>query len=74
VLPRNEIDTLLTTITDAVDLAAEGDAHLGYEALRAGLRRAEELRDAGQQWGEELARRWQEALDRFAERWRIGRA
>jgi hypothetical protein len=73
-LPRVEIDTLLMTVTDAVDRAMEGDPAGGYEALLAGLRRAEEIRDEGAEYGAELVTRWQDALDRFAERYRIGRA
>jgi hypothetical protein len=69
-----EIDTLLTRITDAVDLAYEGDPAGGYEALLTGLRRAEEIRDDGAEYGAELVTRWQDALERFVEWWRIGRA
>ena len=73
-LPRAELDTLLLTVSKAVELAEEGKAADGYQALLAGLRRAEEARDDGEAWGEELVRRWQAALDRYAQRHGIGRA
>ncbi len=73
-LPRPELDTLLLTISEAVDLAEEGKAADGYQALLSGLRRAAEAAEGGEPGGQELARRWQEALDRYAERHRIGRA
>src|SRR5215213_7917456 len=43
------------TVTDAVDLAAEGHLADGYAALDAGLKRAEEIAAEGVEWGLE---RW----------------
>lgn len=81
-LPRREIDTLLLTVTDAVatkgkaaegSLADCGDGCGGHDELY-GLERAEAVRDDGEAWGAELVGPWTRALERYAERWRIGRA
>src|SRR4051794_34947110 len=42
-LPTYEIDTLTMTVTDAVDLGAEGKLAHGYAALLSGRKRGEEL-------------------------------
>jgi hypothetical protein len=63
-LPRHELNAFLTTVTDAVDLAREGDAAEGYTALLAGLHRAEQAQADGELWAEELASRYREALER----------
>jgi hypothetical protein len=70
-LPRNEFDLFLVMVEDAEDLAHEGDAADGYEVLLAGLHRARDVE--GEPWGEELVRRYLEAVERFAARYRIGR-
>jgi hypothetical protein len=73
-LPRNEIDTRLITVVEAVDLADAGEETDGFQALLAGLHRTRELQENGLEWAGELVRRWQEAVQRSAERYRIGRA
>jgi hypothetical protein len=65
---------MLTFLGALVALADEGKTADGYEALLAGLRRAEEARDDGEPWGDELVGHWQYALDHYAEQHRIGRA
>jgi hypothetical protein len=50
-LPEHELTTFLVTIMEAVDLARDGDVAAGYEALLAGLHRAEQVRDDGKPWG-----------------------
>jgi hypothetical protein len=47
-LPNNELDAFLLTVTDAIDLAREGDAAEGYTVLLVGLHRAEQARDDGE--------------------------
>jgi hypothetical protein len=46
-LPTNEIDTLTMTVTDAIDLAAEGKVADGYACLVWGLHRAEGMVEEG---------------------------
>jgi hypothetical protein len=71
-LPDHELDTLLITVTDAVDLARAGDVAEGYTALLAGLHRAKEVAAAGEPWAGELVSRYREALENFAREWRVG--
>jgi hypothetical protein len=65
VIPRNEIDTVLPTVDEAVELAEEGKAADGYTALLAGLERAREAGEDGEPWAGELVGRW-------GQRWRQG--
>jgi hypothetical protein len=46
-LPTNKEDTLTMTVTDAVDLAAEGKVADGYACLLWGHHRAEEMVEPG---------------------------
>jgi hypothetical protein len=39
-IPANEADTLMMTVNDAIDLAADGQVADGYAALVWGLHRA----------------------------------
>ncbi len=73
-LPTAEINTLLTTVTDALDFATEGAVVDGYHYLLAGLRRAEGIADEGEPWAPELVARWRQALDSYAARYQVGRA
>jgi hypothetical protein len=57
-LPRQEIDILTMTATQAVELAKEGHLSDGYSALLAGFERAQEIASVGEVWGEELLSRW----------------
>jgi hypothetical protein len=59
------------TVTDAVDLVAEGRLADGYAALLAGLHRAEEIAEEGIDWGPELADRWRLACDNYAARYGV---
>lgn len=70
-LPTNEIDTLTMTVTDAIDLAAEGNAADGYTALLAGLQRAEEIAEEGVEWGPELVERWRTACSNYAKQYGV---
>jgi hypothetical protein len=73
-LPDHEINTLILTVTEAVDLALAGEIADGYQALLAGLHRAEEIAEEGEPCAEELVARWRRALDTYAKRWGVGRA
>jgi hypothetical protein len=73
-IPRPELVTLVVAFTDAEDLAAEGNAADGYTALLAGLHRAREAEEDGEEWGAALVSRWREACELFAEWHGIGRA
>lgn len=68
-LPPIELDTLLLTFTEAVDLAEVGSVLVGYRCLLGGLERAQEADEAGEPWGVELVARYSLALERYAERW-----
>jgi len=67
-IPTAALDLLKFDTEDAEETAARGDARAGYDLLAAGLRRAEAARDAGFAWGEELTHRYQEMIERYAER------
>ena len=71
-IPRPELATLVVAMTDAEDLAAEGNPADGYTALLAGLHRAREAEADGEGWGAALVGRWREACELFAERHGIG--
>jgi hypothetical protein len=71
--PRDEMNIFLMTVSEAVDLAREGNAGDGHSALLAGLHRAEQARDGGATWGEELVRCYQNTLARFGKMYRIDR-
>ena len=64
-LPTYEIDTLTMIVTDAIDLAADGQVADGYAALVWGLHRAEEMVDAELPWAQELADRWRLAVENY---------
>jgi uncharacterized protein YjbI with pentapeptide repeats len=65
----HEIDTLTMTVTDAIDMAREGQITDGYACLVWGLHRAEEIAGDGIAWGAELVMRWQQACDNYARRY-----
>lgn len=73
-IPRNELDTHLLTVREAVDLAEEGKAADGRTALLAGVTRAREAVEGGEPWGAELVGRWEAAVENCAARHGIGRA
>jgi hypothetical protein len=79
---RADIDTLNMTLAEALELASEGEIADGYECLLRGRHRARQTRDGGESPespererpdDEALERRWQEAQDRYAARFGIGR-
>jgi cation diffusion facilitator CzcD-associated flavoprotein CzcO len=70
-LPTNEIDTLTMTVTDAIDLAAEGKVADGYACLLWGLHRAEDIAAEGIEWGAELRGRWQAACEDYCTRYGV---
>src|SRR4051794_31211170 len=76
---RADIDNLNMTLAEALELASEGDIADGYECLLRGRHRARQTREgaepAERDWLEDAAleRRWQEAQDRYAARYGIGR-
>jgi hypothetical protein len=53
------------TVGEVVDLARGGDVADAYEALLAGLHRAEGIRDDGVDWGAELVEHHRLAIERF---------
>jgi hypothetical protein len=69
-LPTHEIDALTMTVTNAIDMAGDGQVADGYACLLWGLHRAEEIAAEGVEWGAELVTRWQQACDNYA--WRYG--
>lgn len=73
-VPDVELDLFTTTVDVAISRANRGDVTGGHDELLHGLQRAEAARDDGEEWGAELCERWEAALARYAERWRIGRA
>lgn len=71
-LPDNELASFLLTVENAVDCAREGNAADGYQALLAGLARAQEIE--GEPWAEELITRYSQAVERYEEMYPVGRA
>jgi hypothetical protein len=63
-----------TSNSTSVSRANRGDLAGAHDELPYGLQRAEAARDDGEAWGAELVGRWTRALERYAERWGIGRA
>lgn len=57
----------MLTMAEAQDLALEGKAADGYAALVGGLARVVEAEEDGEPWAAELAGRWREACELFAE-------
>jgi hypothetical protein len=71
-LPPVETLALLTTVSDAVELARVGHVAEGYSRLLGGLRRAEAARDAGESWGDELVGLYRQELDNHQRRYGNG--
>ena len=65
-LPTNEIDTLTMTVTDAIDLAREGQIADGYAYLVWGLHRTEGIAEEGVAWDAGPETRWQLAFHSYA--------
>jgi hypothetical protein len=73
-VPDLELDLFTNTVDAAVSRADRGDVAGGQDELLHGLARAEAARDDGETWGAELVGHSERALERYAERWQIGRA
>jgi hypothetical protein len=71
VIPMNELWTLKMTLAEADDLAAEGQLADGYACLLWGRERAEGIAAEGLAWGLELAERWGQACEDYAERYGV---
>src|SRR4051794_36192265 len=67
-LPRAEIENLLTAVFQAVDLAAQGHVADGFEVLLIAKQRALEGEQNFEPWAGELEGRWDAALQRYAAR------
>ena len=72
-LPRYELGAFLMTVTEATDLAVDGQTKEAYLALLAGLERDREAAEEGEAWGGELVTRYEEALARYDARWNVAR-
>src|SRR5262249_15198831 len=72
-LPPVEVDTLITAVFEAVDLAAEGPVPDGYQVLLLGKKALEGEANCAP-WAEDLEGRWDAALERYADRYGVGRA
>ena len=70
-VPKNEECQWLFSIATALHYGHHGNTSAGYKCLLDGLRQAERARDAGNEWGEELARRYKKSLAIYAERFGI---
>lgn len=64
IIPPEEQDALITTVTEAVGSAEAGHPEIGEGLLRTGLERAED-HWRGNPWGSEVVACYQEAVDRF---------
>jgi hypothetical protein len=72
-VPNEEVHRFLATLGHATGLALRGQAVDGYAGLLAGLHRAAGAAEAGEFWSAAVIRQYREVLDRFADRWNIGR-
>jgi hypothetical protein len=72
-LPLDQVDALIDAVEEALSLAHLGRTTEGYAVLIEGCQKAQSAA-AGQPWSESLLARWQGALDRYAERYAVGRA
>jgi hypothetical protein len=70
-LPPLEIDLLLTTVDEALDLALANRPEDGAAELAYGLTRAETFLEAGEPFALELVERWRTALRNFCFKYRV---
>lgn len=70
-LPRIELELWRMAVTDAVELALEGDLAGGYEYLLQGYLRALEAEATGEDCADDLVRCYREALNQYRERYGI---
>ena len=68
-LPDHELNTYLMTVTEALDLAQDGDVKNGDRCLLGGKERSQEAVDEGEPWGLELERRHEETPLRYGQEW-----
>jgi hypothetical protein len=73
-LPRIEVDNLINAVFEALDLAADGRVPDGYQVLLLGQQKALEGEANFEPWAEEMEGRWDAALERYADRYGVGRA
>jgi hypothetical protein len=67
-LPRVEVDNLISAVFEACDLAADGRVPDGYQVLLLGKQKALDGEANFEPWAEELEGRWDAALGRYAAR------
>jgi hypothetical protein len=67
-LPEVALDDYVDRVSEAVDLGVSGRALEGYDLLCDGLCRAEQAREGGEYWAEELTRHYRLSLARYANR------
>lgn len=72
-LPRAEVRILTHLTVLAVDMAAHGFVAEGYTCLVEGFCRVKSLKEAGEPWGPELAGRYRQMLDDYADRYYMAR-
>jgi hypothetical protein len=68
-LPEREINLLVNTVVEAVEMASVLHVTEGYARLHEGLRRAERELRAGAPWAEALLPRYEEALRNYVARY-----
>jgi len=73
-LPRAEIENLLTAVFEAVDLAAEDRITEGFEVLLLGKAKALEGEANFEPFAEAVGAAWDGAIRRYARRYGVGRA
>lgn len=66
-IPTNELNTLIMSVAEALDLAAAGEVLNGWRCLLGGMERAQEAEEWGDPWGPELVARYRKALDEYGE-------
>jgi hypothetical protein len=73
VIPRAEVDALTHSLVEVFALAEDGQVADGHELLLWGLLQAEDVRDEGVLWGDELVCCWQWAVANYACRYHLSR-
>jgi hypothetical protein len=73
-LPASELTRVLTTISGAVRLAHSGEIADGYTELLLALHQARAMGADDQPWANEVIRRYEEALERYAAIFGVARA
>jgi hypothetical protein len=69
-----EMEAFLATLDRVGELGRRGRTAAGFQVLVAGLSRAKAAQEAGEPWGDLMARRWHQALERYAQRYQGARA